>query len=359
MRRRRDMRSFFGGGQVLRFDWQFALGGTPLDQEELDRLAEAHRPIVRLRDQWVIVDPEVARKARAGRDRELPAIDALSAALTGTAEVDGERVEVTSTRWLDELRRRIAEPDAGREPVAQPAALAATLRDYQLRGLAWLDRMTSLGLGGCLADDMGLGKTITLIALHLHRQVDPATAGPTLVVCPASLLGNWQREINRFAPGTPVHRFHGPVRNLTAQFDGVRPHHVRDDAPGQPHAADAALGHARRGRGAARQELATRATARELRTHPGGRARRADRHAGREQPLRTVGAPRLDDPRPARHADVVPLGLRQAVEADGDDAGGGAAGAAGRGRSCCAAASPTRASPRSCRRRRRPTSRCR
>ncbi len=70
--------------------------------------------------------------------------------------------------------------------------------------------MTALGLGGCLADDMGLGKTITLIALHLHRQ----PAGPTLVVCPASLLGNWEREIRRFAPGTPVLRFHGSSRSL-------------------------------------------------------------------------------------------------------------------------------------------------
>ena len=70
--------------------------------------------------------------------------------------------------------------------------------------------MTSLGLGGCLADDMGLGKTITLIALHLHR----ARREPTLVVCPASLLGNWQREISRFAPGVPVRRFHGADRTL-------------------------------------------------------------------------------------------------------------------------------------------------
>lgn len=67
---------------------------------------------------------------------------------------------------------------------AQPAALKATLRDYQKRGLAWLAEMCELGLGGCLADDMGLGKTITLLTLHLHRQTDPATAGPTLVSAP-------------------------------------------------------------------------------------------------------------------------------------------------------------------------------
>jgi len=80
--------------------------------------------------------------------------------------------------------------------------------------------MTSLGLGCCLADDMGLGKTITLIALHLHRQSDPAAAGPTLVVCPASLMGNWQREIERFAPGTAVRRFHGARRCLDGLGDG-------------------------------------------------------------------------------------------------------------------------------------------
>jgi SNF2 family DNA or RNA helicase len=80
--------------------------------------------------------------------------------------------------------------------------------------------MTSLGLGGCLADDMGLGKTITLISLHLHRQLSDDTAGPTLVVCPASLLGNWEREVQRFAPGTPVRRFHGSGRSLEGADTG-------------------------------------------------------------------------------------------------------------------------------------------
>src|SRR3546814_12705193 len=74
--------------------------------------------------------------------------------------------------------------------------------------------MTSLGLGCCLAADMGLGKTITVIALHLHRLEAGLTGGrPTLVVCPASLLGNWAAEIRRFAPGTPVSRFPGNHRS--------------------------------------------------------------------------------------------------------------------------------------------------
>ncbi|WP_081900754.1 DEAD/DEAH box helicase [Allokutzneria albata] len=207
-----DVAGFFGRGRTLKLNWRLALGDTPLTSEEMDQLAESHRPVVRLRDRWVLVDPALAAKARDRALKSLKAMDALGAALTGTTEVDGEVVPVAATGWLEALRERITQ-DGEDELREQPQALAATLRDYQLRGLRWLARMTSLGLGGCLADDMGLGKTITVIALHLHR----AAEAPTLVVCPASLLGNWEREIDRFAPGTPVRRFHGGNRTL----DGV------------------------------------------------------------------------------------------------------------------------------------------
>ncbi|MFF4835118.1 DEAD/DEAH box helicase [Streptomyces sp. NPDC001315] len=210
---------FLSTDALLAFSWRFALGEQRLTREELDRLAEASRPVVRLRDQWVLIDPQDVRRARAQQDRKVTPVDALSAALTGSTEVDGRRVDVQPTGWLAALRERLADPET-QEPVGQPAALHATLRDYQRRGLNWLARMTSLGLGCCLADDMGLGKTITLIALHLHRQNDATAAGPTLVVCPTSLLGNWQREIEKFAPGTSVRRFHGPGRSLDALADG-------------------------------------------------------------------------------------------------------------------------------------------
>ncbi|MFC5656121.1 DEAD/DEAH box helicase, partial [Streptomyces nogalater] len=205
-----DGTGFFDSGELLGFRWQLALGGEPLDEAEMDALAEAHRPVVRLRDRWVLVDPALVRKARKRELGLLDPVDALSVALTGTAEVDGETVEAVPVGALAALRDRLT---AGLRPATAPPGLRATLRDYQLRGLAWLDLMTSLGLGGCLADDMGLGKTVTLIALHLKR----ARTEPTLVVCPASLLGNWQREITRFAPGVPVRRFHGQDRTL----DGV------------------------------------------------------------------------------------------------------------------------------------------
>ncbi|MGW3094794.1 SNF2-related protein [Streptomyces sp. NPDC001102] len=202
-----DGTGFFESEELLQFRWQLALGGDPLTEAEMDTLAEAHRPVVRLRDRWVLVDPALVRRARKRELGLLDPVDALSVALTGSAEVDGETVEAVPAGALAALRDRLT---AGVRPAEPPAGLHATLRDYQLRGLAWLDLMTSLGLGGCLADDMGLGKTITVIALHLKR----AHREPTLVVCPASLLGNWQREISRFAPGVPVRRFHGPDRSL-------------------------------------------------------------------------------------------------------------------------------------------------
>ncbi|MER5842377.1 DEAD/DEAH box helicase [Streptomyces prasinus] len=211
--------SFLSADTLLSFDWSFALGDRTLTRAELDRLAETKRPVVRLRDQWVLIDPQEVLRARARRTHAVTPVDALGAALTGSVEVDGRRFEVRPTGLLAALRDRLAEPES-QEPVPQPAALAATLRDYQRRGLNWLVHMTSVGLGCCLADDMGLGKTITLIALHLHRRSDPASAGPTLVVCPTSLMGNWQREIERFAPGTPVRRFHGARRSLDGVADG-------------------------------------------------------------------------------------------------------------------------------------------
>lgn len=208
--------SLLGPQQVLAFNWRFAVGDLELTRQELDQLAEDDRPLVRLRDQWVLLDPAEVRQATARKSRTVAPVEALSGVLSGAVEADGERIDVTATGWLESLRERLAAPVDGATPsIPQPDALQAQLRDYQLRGLNWLHQLTSLGLGGCLADDMGLGKTVTLLSLHLHRQTLGARyAGPALIVCPASLLGNWQREVERFAPRTPVRRFHGAARSL-------------------------------------------------------------------------------------------------------------------------------------------------
>ena len=207
----------FDESSLQGFSWKLYLDGLPLSPAELESLARNNRPVTWLRGQWVLVPPVEADRARKPDLRPLTAIDALSVALTGSTVIDGRTVEVEAAGWLADLRKQITQEDGAHEPAEQPAALNATLRAYQLEGVRWLHRMTSLGLGGCLADDMGLGKTVMLIALHLHRKGNEKTDGPTLVVCPASLLGNWEREIRRFAPEEEVRRYHGGGRTL----DGV------------------------------------------------------------------------------------------------------------------------------------------
>ncbi|MDT7796625.1 MAG: hypothetical protein QOI78_58 [Actinomycetota bacterium] len=196
---------------MLEFRWQLSLGGEQLTEAEVTALAEAKRPLVRLRGQWVRVDPQLLAKVR-GRSRKLEAGEALAAALTGELELDGERVEFAAPSVLGGLAERLR--DRPGDLLSPPPGLQATLRPYQQAGLAWLATMTGLGLGACLADDMGLGKTIQLIALHLHRHSLVDHGGPTLVLCPTSLLGNWEREFARFAPHVPVRRFHGGSRHL-------------------------------------------------------------------------------------------------------------------------------------------------
>ncbi len=206
-----DRPAAFDLATVCELTWRATLDGEPLSESELSQLAAAKRPLVRLRGEWVVVDPSVVE--RLGQQGSLSATDALAAALGGTLTVDDESVEVSVGAPIAGLADQLRSASRPRD-LPEPVGLAATLRPYQRRGVAWMDEMVTLGLGGVLADDMGLGKTIQVIALHLHRV--NRSDGPTLVVCPASLVGNWQRELARFSPGLRVHRFHGAGRSIGA-----------------------------------------------------------------------------------------------------------------------------------------------
>ena len=204
---------------LLELRWTAAIDGEALTPAELAALAEAKRPVVRLRGRWVRADPE--RLARLRQRRRLSAGEVLAASLGGELVVDGETLEVELVGPLSGLTERLAAFDPT-HVLPAPPGLHAELRPYQQRGVAWLAEMADLGLGGVLADDMGLGKTVQLLALHLHLHRHPPDAGdghaatgrPTLVVCPASVLANWEREAARFAPDIPVRRYHGAGRSL-------------------------------------------------------------------------------------------------------------------------------------------------
>ncbi|MET1073372.1 MAG: DEAD/DEAH box helicase [Umezawaea sp.] len=129
---------------------------------------------------------------------------------------------VSGDGWLGDLLSGQAEQRL--ELVEPPDGLHATLRPYQSRGLAWLAFLDELGLGACLADDMGLGKTVQLLALEVLTRQEGKRA-PTLVVCPMSVVGNWQREAARFTPGLSVHVHHGSDRLTGAELRAATAEH--------------------------------------------------------------------------------------------------------------------------------------
>ncbi len=210
----------FGPDALFGFQWQLALHGDSLTEEEMDQLASAASPIMKIRDNWTVVDPAMLKRAKRRMIRTVQPAAALAATLTNVVQIEDVQHEAVVGASLLKVRDRLLAAGS-RAPVDVPPGLAATLRDYQRQGLTWLTELTDLGLGACLADDMGLGKTVQVIALHLHRASTPAGGGRTLVVCPASLLGNWEAEIHRFAPGVAVRRFHGSARSLADFGDGV------------------------------------------------------------------------------------------------------------------------------------------
>jgi hypothetical protein len=214
----------FGLADMIDFRYELALGDVPLDPAELEELARLKVPLVRLRGQWVELTQDQLkaavrfmerRGAQAGRMR---AGDLLSAELHGTGD-DLPVTSISADGWLGDL---LASRDGQRlEPARTPDSFRGLLRPYQERGLAWLSFLGGLGVGGVLADDMGLGKTIQLLALLAREQDEHAERpgsddipgpGPSLLVCPMSVVGNWEREAAQFTPQLTVHTHHGAGR---------------------------------------------------------------------------------------------------------------------------------------------------
>ncbi len=220
-----DLAVALGDDEVAETALEVAVDGETLTAEELDALLNATEPLVAWRGRWVPVDDEARRLLAAANGTTLPLREALVWAMAGSAPLsaltdlaDGSTADVAvdivaDGRIAGLLERLAAARDSATslEGVAEPDGFVGTLRGYQGRGVAWLGAMADLGVGGVLADDMGLGKTVQLIG-HLLRVTPSPQTKPHLVVCPTSVVGNWVREIQRFAPDLPVTRYHGPDR---------------------------------------------------------------------------------------------------------------------------------------------------
>ncbi|HVA61497.1 MAG TPA: DEAD/DEAH box helicase [Mycobacteriales bacterium] len=210
-----EAKAVIGRDGLVEFRWDLAVGEHTLTEQEIADLVEAQQPLVRVRGQWMYVDADRLARARAFLAKRSHGSGRMSVGgvLAAIGSVDDGPgglpvVDVEAQGWLADLLS--GQVDHRIAPMAASEGFTGVLRPYQERGLAWLSFLESVGLGGVLADDMGLGKTVQLLALVCGDPV--ADSGPTLLVCPMSLVGNWQREAARFAPGLRVHLHHGAER---------------------------------------------------------------------------------------------------------------------------------------------------
>ncbi|WP_025701794.1 DEAD/DEAH box helicase, partial [Paenibacillus forsythiae] len=226
----RSGRSRMGLDAIIDFDWRISIGDADLTEEEFAALVARGERLVRFHGQWIPLDPALLaqiRRAMDGMDkrRGLSFQDVLQLHLLKPGEEAGdaeaapgpeEEARLQLEVELNEQFAGLMGQLGGIETLPQldpPAGLNAELRSYQLEGYAWLVLLRRFGLGACLADDMGLGKTVQLISylLHLKEQYE-AGPRPSLIVCPTSVLGNWQKELRRFAPSLEVMLHYGSGR---------------------------------------------------------------------------------------------------------------------------------------------------
>jgi SNF2 family DNA or RNA helicase len=207
--------------EMVRFDWEVAIGSDRLTAAELEALARLKAPLVKLRGQWVQLNAEEIQAAldfwKKKTATRATAREVIQMALGAGHAPGGIEFEgVAATGWIGDLLAQME----GRASFAErqvPASFHGTLRPYQVRGYSWLAFLREWGLGACLADDMGLGKTPQTLAL-IAEDWQQGGGRPTLVVCPMSVVGNWQKEAARFTPDLPVMVHHGLARARGVAF---------------------------------------------------------------------------------------------------------------------------------------------
>ncbi|MEH2149187.1 DEAD/DEAH box helicase [Nostoc sp.] len=215
---------------LLNFQWQLAIGGQTISKAEFDKLVALNSPLVEINGEWVELRPQDIKTAQTffttRKDKmALSLEDALRLSTGDTQAI--EKLPVVSFDASGALQELIGALNNNQAiaPLPTPTGFKGQLRPYQERGAAWLSFLERWGLGACLADDMGLGKTVQFIAFLLHLKEQDALENPTLLVCPTSVLGNWEREVNKFAPSLKILQYHGDKRPKGKAFlEAVKKH---------------------------------------------------------------------------------------------------------------------------------------
>lgn len=203
-----------GVQQLISFEVEALLDGAPLSQDELSKLAASKSPLVWFRGEWIEIDTKELRQVLKFLKKQEQGEMSFRDFMTLAAGVESLLPEGLQVEHIEAEGLLAALLEGGvlhaASPRPIPDSLNGTLRPYQERGFQWLAAMRVLGFGALLADDMGLGKTVQVITELLDSQQDAPL--PSLIICPTSLLGNWQREIVRFAPGLQLYIHHGGDR---------------------------------------------------------------------------------------------------------------------------------------------------
>jgi len=202
--------SYFDINKLIEYRYELSVAGQPVSESEWQQLVNAKTPLVQFRGQWIELDQQKMQQMlefwhKHGSDTsEIALTDLMKQAVEQEDELEVEH-DAALAAMLAKLYNHTE-----LKPIANPRSLKGKLRAYQKRGVAWLQYLEQLGLNGCLADDMGLGKTIQVIALLL---LDAKSTHQTLLIAPTSVLSNWQKEIEKFAPKLRVLVHHGSQRH--------------------------------------------------------------------------------------------------------------------------------------------------
>jgi len=203
------IRSFLNLDDLLDFQWQIAVGDELMDFAEFSKLVKNMKGLVKIRDKYILIDQEEINKLykQIEKNEQLSSGALLQSILS--EDFDGSPIGLSDD--IKEIVQSILKTEA----IPLPDNLLATLRPYQIKGYEWLVKNAKLGMGSIIADDMGLGKTLQVIAALLKfKQENLLDKKKAMAVVPTTLLTNWQKEIQKFAPDIKTHIYHGAARKI-------------------------------------------------------------------------------------------------------------------------------------------------
>lgn len=202
---------------IFEFDYKIAIGDEKISVEEFEELTKNSKGLVAYKNMYILIEQDEAKalidKVKNPTIENMTRAELLHAALSGNVKDYEFDYDSAFANILKDLTKV--------QEVTPPEGLKAHLRPYQENGLRWLYTNTVKGFGTCIADDMGLGKTIQVISLILKLKEENRIKGQVLVVCPTTLLGNWVKELNGFAPSLNVSVYHGPERKIDEKADVI------------------------------------------------------------------------------------------------------------------------------------------